>query len=222
MKKVISILLMLTVLMALVGCAPKGYFDIEEEVKRDYLYRFVSDEDATIDDVKFSHFYGMYDECLVANINYKGHAGMQIYYERKIEGMVFEIPSPSYDIQVWKKNKFYDLEEAYEDGTLTLEDIKTIHSLHLVFKEKNYEYYGSYNGAEVNYHQSGGQSRTAKIAKAEFDFIDGGEIIVQKNGNTYNLEKDIDELLDSGILTKKNVQTIKSLHDRRNQVRELV
>jgi hypothetical protein len=121
------------------------YYDIDDGVevemeiqsRQTYLNTIVKPRypDATIADVSFSPFLGVYSDSLVAVFYGGQYHGPHIDLEvtEEIENIIFVYPS-GYPILVWNDGKISSLTAAYEQGLLTKENLTTIQYLYRVKK----------------------------------------------------------------------------------------
>lgn len=86
--------------------------------------------EATIDDITFHQFFGIYDGSLVA-VFYGGQYRDNFPSNeilKEIDGFIFSWTN-GYPILVWNNGILFELEQAYEQKLLTKENLITIHSL---------------------------------------------------------------------------------------------
>ncbi len=106
---------------------------IQGQAKQTYLDKVLKakNSNATIDDVSFSPFLGIYNGSLVA-IFYGGqYHGVftEVEDSYELEGLVFAF-SRGYPILVWNDGDIYELPDACEQGLLIKENLSTIHNLY--------------------------------------------------------------------------------------------
>ena len=103
---------------------------MKEQSKQTYLASILKTEhsEATINDVSFRPFLGIYEDSLVA-VFYGGQyhgdfPDVEVGYE--LEGLEFAF-SKGYSILVWNNGDIYDLPAAYAQNLLTKENLVLIH-----------------------------------------------------------------------------------------------
>lgn len=134
--KLVSMLALVVITsLVLVACGDNGNEDTEmkNQAKETYLTTVlkIKNPEATIDDVTFMSFLGIYNGSLVA-IFYGGkYHGL--FFDRviglEIEGLDFSY-SDGYPILVWNNDKIHSLAEAYEQELLTKANLEAIYSLY--------------------------------------------------------------------------------------------
>ena len=77
--------------------------------------------------------YGVYGECVPVMM--EGYIVNQASREEKIGSIVIQYKDGN-SIIVWKNGKFYSIKEAYENGFLTVEDLKKIADIHNSVRDK--------------------------------------------------------------------------------------
>ena len=107
--------------------------EAKTQAKQTYLNTILKPKhpEATIADISFTPFLGIYDSSLVA-IFYGGqYHGMfpEVEDSYELEGLVFAF-SRGYPILVWNDEKISDLPAAYAQGLLTKENLMMIHNLY--------------------------------------------------------------------------------------------
>ena len=105
---------------------------IELLVKQTYLAELdesFSHHNWTIDDVIIQKHYGTYNGCVVVMMRAKNMVFVAIPAGEVAAGISFGYPEPNY-IHVWKDGKLYSLQEAFELGFLSVDDIKQIADIH--------------------------------------------------------------------------------------------
>ena len=103
--------------------------EIEIEIKQthlDYLLTKNGYQDTTIDDIYIQKYYGTYNGCVVVMIQDKLSGVNGAIKEATIADVKFYYGSGNISIQIWKEQKFYELQSAYDQGLLTKEDLKKI------------------------------------------------------------------------------------------------
>jgi len=143
--------LFLTLIVAMVfflGCAANGGngndparngdgeekdISIETQAKKTYLDSFLKKEhlEATIEDVSFWPFLGIYNGVLVAVFYGGKYHGWFLEYMEEIEinGLLFEW-SCGYPILVWKDRSIFELAEAVKKGILSKKNLTVVRELY--------------------------------------------------------------------------------------------
>lgn len=113
---------------------PKEEIRIERAAKQSFLDLYIKPKypNATVDDIVFRKFLGIYDGSLVAIFEYnnKEYKAPEYFYATQIEEYLF-LESTRYPILVWNAGYFYSLHMAYGVGEnlLTEENIASISEL---------------------------------------------------------------------------------------------
>ena len=134
-KKLIMLGIAIMMLFSLAACdLTNGEAnEIMKQAKQTYLETVLKTDnpEATINDVTFTPFLGIYNGSLVAVFYGGKYHGPQYSFvvSLEIEGLDFSY-SNGYPILVWNSNKIYDLAEAYEQGLLTKANLQTVNSLY--------------------------------------------------------------------------------------------
>ena len=88
--------------------------------------------DATVDDITFKPFLGIYGGSLVAV--FYGNKYHGVHFEHvislEINGLDFSY-SNGYPVLVWNNNSISTLEEAYGQGLLSKANLESVHSLYI-------------------------------------------------------------------------------------------
>ena len=116
------------------GTYPGLSAETEKQIKHDYLYNYL-DEYAqtylTIDDIRFDYYFGNYNGCVV--IAFLGDATVNTFITAA--GVVFGFPLSAV-MHAWKQGEnstngyFYKVQEAYDLGFLTLDEIIAMNIQH--------------------------------------------------------------------------------------------
>jgi hypothetical protein len=113
--------------IAEIGKAPTIEQGLAQEIKAAYLKAFYSgyEYDATVDDVIIEKFYGTFNGCTAVLMDYVywGHA--TVITMEIIEDITIYY-SDSNTAYAYKDKQFYKIPKAYENGFLTIDDIKII------------------------------------------------------------------------------------------------
>ena len=80
------------------------------------------------DDVYVKHFWGVYNGSAVVIMNIKEVDWPRVSEFINVAGFEFDW-TVGLPIRVWRDNKFYNLQEAFENDFLTVENIGEIHEL---------------------------------------------------------------------------------------------
>ena len=109
---------------------PTDLVGLEDEIKQAYFDEKSrqSGWDLTIDDVWIEKFCGVYNGyAAVLMFNTYIVSGVKSELEVVIDGVSFFYgPVTGAEVMLYKNSAFYDLQEAYEDGLLTDDDLKSI------------------------------------------------------------------------------------------------
>lgn len=129
MKKAISLLLVTVFLFGLVGCglgsnAAEPTLSAEDQMKQDYLDQLQRDHDYTLEDVKIDS-YGVYNGCHVAFVETLDLAYSTALTFDYLGEYTFKYPT-SRKLTAYKDGQFMGLEDAYEAGWLTMEDVSQV------------------------------------------------------------------------------------------------
>ena len=134
-KKLVLLGLALVMLFSLAACGGNESKEtqIMNKAKQTYLENFILHDypDATIDDVTFEPFLGIYNDILVAVFyggKYHGSFTDRVV-EYIIDGFEFSYGNGS-QIRVWNSGNIYELDEAYRQGMLAKENLVMIHNLY--------------------------------------------------------------------------------------------
>jgi len=100
--------------------------ETEAKIKQDYLSFDVStDPVTTAEDVVLRYYYGTYDGSVATKIGYWFYGYLAVIIYEHIDGITITYPS-THKILVWNDGNFYNLQEAYDNGLLTKDDIQRI------------------------------------------------------------------------------------------------
>lgn len=109
--------------------------DSKNKAMKTYLNEYVQVRypNATISDISFRPFLGIYNEAIVGTFYGGQYHGEWPEYEQNydIDGYLFYF-SKGYPILVWKENKIVELPSAYNDGILTKENLSDIYNLYMM------------------------------------------------------------------------------------------
>lgn len=109
--------------------------DVKNKAMETYLNAYVQVRypNATISDISFRPFLGIYNEAIVGTFYGGQYHGEWPEYEQNynIDGYLFSF-SKGYPILVWKENKIFELPSAYNDGILTKENLSDIYNLYMM------------------------------------------------------------------------------------------
>lgn len=116
-----------------INAIQREVYDIKLQAKQTYLETVLKPEhpEATINDVSFRPFLGIYNGSLVAMFYGGQYHGLfpEFVYSIEIAGLTFAW-SNGYPILVWNDGKINSLTAAYEQGLLTKENLITILGLY--------------------------------------------------------------------------------------------
>ncbi len=144
MKRIIVIFLALTTVLAmLAGCVGKKPVDangnglddaIEEKIRKTYWEKYYKDWWDTYDNIELMHYYGTFNGSMVVAIDVRGI--MYPFSGQNDAKSDIEIVDVLYwRIRAVREDDFYELEEAYEKGYLTKDDIEAINEISRGIKE---------------------------------------------------------------------------------------
>jgi len=104
----------------------------------DELLEYVPTSKATLDDFFIKGYYGTYNGAVVVWVGMVGQLEWGVPGSERVAGIIFKYPTINDFIEVWKERTFYRLQEAYDSGLLTQEDLESIRGWH---KTENSQYY---------------------------------------------------------------------------------
>ena len=145
-------------------------------------------------------YFGTYKNMIVlwfTQLNTDRLSTGEVWYET-IAGLEFAYGGRYW---IWADNQLYRLNDAYEMGIFTEEDIRHIHQLYALAGH----YYGPYNGATVcvgKYHEDPDNVYYENIAGVEFCYNAYIRYIVFHNDGSCMLK----EAYESGILTDEDIK----------------
>jgi hypothetical protein len=101
--------------------------DVEIKIKQDFLdfYTKTENPDATVDDVSILFYYGTYGGCVAVKMTDRFSVYYQVITIETIDGIKIST-NDSNPIHVWKDENFYSLQEAYDEGYLTKDNLREI------------------------------------------------------------------------------------------------
>ena len=101
--------------------------ETEAEIKQDWLeFRTkIHNPGATADDVSVHRYYGTYGDCAAVIMTDRFSAYLAAITYEIVEDLIFSYPD-SNTICIWKDGDFCTLQEAYDGGLLTKDDLKKI------------------------------------------------------------------------------------------------
>lgn len=104
--------------------SPRLSIDAETKIKQDYLdfYTKIRHPDATKDDVMTLSYYGTYKDCVVVKMTDAFTGYVQVITFQTIGGVTISYPDSNTAI-AWKNGIFYSLQDAYDTGLLTVDDL---------------------------------------------------------------------------------------------------
>ena len=133
MKKILLFAIAFVMLFSLTACKGKENTEITNQAKQTYLDNYLKPDSpkATINDVSFWPFLGIYNDSLVA-VFYGGkyHGEFTDYIvELEIEGLDFSY-SNGYPILIWNNNNIISLAEAFQQELFTKDNLSMIYKLY--------------------------------------------------------------------------------------------
>ena len=119
------ILMMLLALCILVSCnAFKGEAGLMDRIAKDYE-EYYYQQWGIRTSFEVEYFYGVYDECAYVMMVGEGICTTQANRDIEVGGVMFYYRDGN-SIEVWKEGEFYSLEEAYEQGYVTVESLQEV------------------------------------------------------------------------------------------------
>ena len=98
----------------------------EIQVKEWYIENIRPNSDLTTDQLYVEHYFGTYNDCIVANVSIKefsgGYAGGQTDW---VAGCKFIFPT--YYLLIYRDGEYNSIKGAYKDGWISFKDVKDIH-----------------------------------------------------------------------------------------------
>jgi hypothetical protein len=210
----------------------------ETKIKQDYLDAFTEKRvpGSTIDDVFVENYYGIYTDCIVVRMTDRFTSYTTAITYETIDGVTISYSSSNKAV-AWKDGVFYDLQNAYDEGLLTKDDLIRVASIWpsfwgeekqirqgyvATFVDRPYaaadrvwieRYYGGYHECKVLMMWYG---NTGTGTEKERFYVDGilfvethvEKIIAWKDGRFYELR----DAYDRGLLTKEDIAQIAEYH----------
>jgi hypothetical protein len=101
----------------------------EKRILQEFFKTYVKPEDteakATVNDIRITGYFGTYNGVVIVRFGgYFGYA--DVITVESVAGINFTYPNPKPNL-AWKDGILYRLQEAYDLGLLTDEDVKNIH-----------------------------------------------------------------------------------------------
>ncbi len=103
----------------------KGYEELVKEARLRELQQDPRTAHATLDDIRIDYYFGTFNDCIVVMIDDNFTTQNCSLYDIYVEGIKFHYPDSNRAIAL-KDGVFYQLQQAYDNGFLTLEDLQTI------------------------------------------------------------------------------------------------
>ena len=100
----------------------------KNQVKQSFLELLMSNPnwpEMKIGDIKIRKYYGTYNKSIVTMMDANGMVYLQVIGKETIAGVTFNYNNSNF-IRVWNNGTFYRLQEAYEKGFLSVDDLKNI------------------------------------------------------------------------------------------------
>lgn len=105
--------------------------EAEKNLREDFFAVFALEypnwTDLTADDMSIEYYYGTYDSGEVVVMYPKGFAYTDDIKYYSVAGYDFYLPSGSFEITLHKDSEFISLDEAYDSGYLTDDDMEEIY-----------------------------------------------------------------------------------------------
>jgi hypothetical protein len=117
-------------------CPDENILEHIEKDFTDFMYKDVDPELVDPERFQIMRCYGTYDGCVP--IMFSGFLEHCALWDSEIAGSVIHYGDGNY-IRVWKNGDFLPIDEAYTQGWLTAEQIKTIAEIHNNGKYLNLE-----------------------------------------------------------------------------------
>lgn len=100
--------------------------ETETKMKQDYLDFDISTvPNTTAEDVMIYKYYGTYNGSVAAIIGYGFYVYADVITYENIDGITIAYPNTN-TILIWNSESFYHLQESYDNGLLTKDDVKRI------------------------------------------------------------------------------------------------
>lgn len=105
--------------------------EAEQKLREDFFVVFSSEyptrTDFTADDMSIEYYYGTYDSCEVVVMYPEGFGYTDDLKYFSVAGYDFVLPSGSFEITLHKGSEFISLDEAYDSGYLSDDDMEEIY-----------------------------------------------------------------------------------------------
>ena len=119
------ILMMLLALCILVSCnAFKGEAGLMDRIAKDYE-EYCYKQWGVRTSFEVEYCYGTYDDCVFVMMVGEGISTTQALRDVEVGGVMFHYRDGD-SIEVWRDGEFYSLEEAYEQGYVTVESLQEV------------------------------------------------------------------------------------------------
>ena len=98
----------------------------EMEVKESYIANIRPNSGLTIDQLYIEHYFGTYNDCIVANVSIKDVA---MAYGGDLSDWVAgcKFIFPTYYLLIYRDGEYNSIKGAYKDGWISFKDVKDIH-----------------------------------------------------------------------------------------------
>jgi len=130
MKKLVSIwafMIVVTMGVIMVGCGSGLEPKTELLVKQTYFDDLKNEgwSDLVLSDVYVIKYYGTFDDCVVVMMSTKKSMYTQALWKEEVGGVIINYSNGN-RILAWKENKFYELQEAFNNEFLTKTNLEII------------------------------------------------------------------------------------------------
>ena len=231
MKRIIAFILLLSMALLLLACAPTGQVitDVEafeKQVTADWIQQTGQEKDFTLGTF---HYYGTAKGYHI--IFFTGQVVMPMMSEKTIADSTFSY-NCIFRLYAYRNNRFIDLEEAYEKGLISKEAIAKAAELHQAEKEKAFEqqkiqeifedrygeirsfnFYAEEKGRYIIFVQMKGRPQVytvKKIAGSEFRYREEFFLYAYVDGEFIDLE----EAYNNGLVSKETVAEAVRVHKK--------
>ena len=127
-KKIRIICLLAFVILAcftICSCSSKALSKQEEQaIVETYILEY--NEQAEVDSVVVEHFFGRFNNALVVLMKDEMRGDTGVMTDREVAGVTFTYPYSNREITVFINNAFVTLQQAYEDGLLSKDNLEKI------------------------------------------------------------------------------------------------
>ena len=113
---------------------------LNKETEKQILKDFEDITDKRNRPVSINAYYGTYNGCVVVKMGLNRGFQLPMAVSIAVAETLFLLSTPEAVFSVWKKGQFYGLEDAYDLGLLTRDDIRSIayydwHQLYIIYRQ---------------------------------------------------------------------------------------